>query len=308
LWLLAGGFICEFVGARLQLYAYVTIGILIAAPLIQGASMSGNALLGRYWLGDRLSIWKKVAIAILLPAVVVTLVGKELTVNSAQNVTTDSTTNITTNVESNTTTNITANVTSDVDGNNNSFYSYLLAGIGSVVAGFAYALHMVIVRYAGHKYWDDNRYSAWQSMRFRHWIGHDKPSRNKSRNRGDSGFYAPFPVTLIMAIILFVGILAFGGCLLEREGIAGLWDEPTDCWYLVVATGLCNVIGFFFQVQGLRMTAAAQVSIVATGQFVFLALFGMFVFNEQSNLVIWLGVALVVIGVLISAKQEKMDS
>jgi hypothetical protein len=27
--------------------------------------MSGNALLGRYWLGDRLSVWKK--IAILLP-------------------------------------------------------------------------------------------------------------------------------------------------------------------------------------------------------------------------------------------------
>jgi drug/metabolite transporter (DMT)-like permease len=263
--------------------------------------MSGNALLGRYWLGDRLSVWKKIAIAILLPAVVVILVGKELTVNDAQNATPTVDTNVSSNVE----TNVTAKFTSETTNRTNNLFSYLFAGIGAIVAGLAYAVHMVIVRYAGHKYWDDNRYSAWQSMRFIHWIGHDQPSRRLARQNGDGGFYAPFPVTLIMAIILLVGIFAFGGCLIEREGIAGLWDEPADCWHLVIATGLCNVIGFFFQVQGLRMTVAAQVSIVATGQFVFLALFGMFVFKEQSNAVIWLGVVLVVIGVLISAKQEK---
>ncbi len=306
LWLFAGGFVCEMFGARLQMYAYMTVGILIAAPLIQAASMGGTAVLGTLCLRDPLSVWKKIAMGVLLVAVTVLLIGK----NAAPDATPRENIAETMKEAGARIPDVSAPDNSEDRGERGRF-TLFLAGLGAVFAGICYSVHMVIVRFAGHRHWDDERYHPWESMRFRHWIGYDRKERHDVP--GASAFYSPFPVTLIMGIIFFVGVLSFGGCLVAKSpaGFSALLTAPLDaqpenplrCWILVGVSGLCNTLGFFFQVQGLRMTSAAQVSLVAVSQFVFLALFGMLFFGEPTNWLIWTGVALTAAGVLLSAKR-----
>ncbi len=290
LWLILGGTLCELVGARLQMYAYLTVGILISAPLIQAASMGGTAALGSLVLRDPLSIHKKIAMGVLVLATVLLLFGKELAAEH-----------------------VVAETGATGTGTSSSAFPCLLAGLGSLAAGVSYSIHMVIVRFVGHVHWRDDLYTARQSMRFRHWIGHDLRGRDDTPD--GSRFYSPFPVTLIMGTIFGVGVFWFGLCLYRKTGwdgflhiatVDGQWldmEKTARSWWLVGISGFCNMVGFFFQVQGLRMTSAVQVSLVAVSQFLFLALFGMFFFGEPTNAIIWTGVALAVCGVLLSAKR-----
>jgi drug/metabolite transporter (DMT)-like permease len=65
------------------------------------------------------------------------------------------------------------------------------------------------------------------------------------------------------------------------------------------------MVGFFFQIQGLRMTTAVQASLIAVSQILVLALIGFTFFNETINLLVLAGLILTVYGVVMSAKPEK---
>ncbi|MDR0609174.1 MAG: DMT family transporter [Planctomycetaceae bacterium] len=263
---------CQFIGAHLHVLGYAVIGLVIAVPLIQSSTLLGVAILGRYFLGDPLSQRRKKAIAILITAVILLSVGKELTVESGTEIASSPNTGF-----------------------------FLLIAAGTVVAGIAYSIYIIILRYVIRKYWHDDN-SAWLSFQFSQWVGFDfqnhPPETGKRR-------YAPFPVTLMMSVVLGVGVVTFGSCLFLKHGVTGFHDVPDWAWAVIPISGLCNMIGFFFQIQGLRMTTAVQASLIAVSQILVLSLIGFAFFNETINLLVLAGLILTVYGVVMSAKPEK---
>ncbi|MDR2115028.1 MAG: EamA family transporter [Planctomycetaceae bacterium] len=270
-----GAIFCQLIGAHLQVLGYAVIGLVIAVPLIQSSTLLGVAVLGRYILGDPLSQRRKIAMAILIVAVILLSVGKELTLESDTEI---------------------------VKSQNTGFF--LLIAVGTVVAGIAYSIYIIILRFVIRKYWNDDN-SAWLSFQFSQWVGFD--FHNHSCDAGTHGAgkcYAPFPVTLMMSIVLGVGIIIFGFCLFLKQGIAGFHNVPMWSWEVIVISGICNMVGFFFQIQGLRMTTAVQASLIAVSQILVLSLIGFTFFKETINLLVLLGLVLTVYGVIMSAKPE----
>ncbi|MDR1964367.1 MAG: DMT family transporter [Planctomycetaceae bacterium] len=263
---------CQLVGAHLHILGFAVIGLVIAVPLIQSSTLLGVAILGRYFLGDPLSQRRKIAMVILIAAVILLSVGKELTLESATEI---------------------------VQPQNTGFF--LLVAVGTVVAGIAYSIYIILLRYVIRKYWQDEN-SAWLSFQFSQWVGFDFQNRLPETGRH---CYAPFPVTLMMCVVLGVGIMIFGSCLFLKHGTTGFHEVPCWAWAVIPISGIGNMVGFFFQIQGLRMTSAVQASLIAVSQMLVLSLIGFAFFGESINLLVLSGLALTVYGVVMSAKPEK---
>ena len=259
---------CQLVGARLHVLGFAVIGLIIAVPLIQSTTLLGVALLGHFVLGDSLSRRRKTALAILLVAVTILSIGKELTVTEQFH-------------EKNT---VSAGL-------------FLLVAGGTIIAGFSYAVHVTILRRVIRQHWQDEN-STWLSFKFRHWIGHDHIRQPGQR------FYSPFPVTLTMSVVFAVGMIIFGAFLYGKQGIDGFYNVPDAAWHGVFISGIANMLGFFFQIQGLRLTSAVQTSLIAVSQILLLSLIGYWYFDEAINIVVLLGLGLTVYGVFMSARPE----
>jgi drug/metabolite transporter (DMT)-like permease len=267
---------CQLIGARLHVLGFAVVGLIIAVPLVQSSTLLGVALIGRFFFGDALSRRRKFAIAILIVAITIISVGKALT--SAEQRTGQS----------------------DV-----STYYFLLVTVGTVIAGAAYAIYITMLRHAVRQYWKDDN-STKLSFKFRHWIGYDHVEQPKER------FYSPFPVTFAMSIVFVVGMVVFGTCLCCKHGIAGFFSVPHSAgipalavWHCILISGISNTIGFFFQIQGLRMTSAVQASLIAVTQMILLSLMGYLFFHEPTNAIMVFGLGLTIYGVFMSASPEK---
>ena len=261
---------CQFIGARLHMVAFSVLGLVIAVPIVQASTMLGTAYLGQYVLGDPLSRRRKIAMSILITAVVLLSLGKEWAVTQSE-------------------------------GPQVSSGYFLLIAAGTIVAGAAYSIYIIILRYAGRRFWGAED-SVWASFRFSQWVGYDFSDHPPQRH------YSPVPVTLTMLIVLCVGIITFGSCLFLRRGLDGFTNVPPIAWKLIPITGLCNMVGFFFQVQGLRLTSAVQASLIAVSQILVLSLIGMILFGEPTTPLVWIGLSLTACGVVLSAKPEKEET
>lgn len=265
--------LCQLVGAHLQVLGYAVIGLVIAVPLIQSSTLLGVAILGRSFLGDPLSRRRKIAMVILIAAVMLLSIGKELTLESGAGT---------------------------MVSQNAGFF--LLVAAGTVVAGISFSIYIIILRSVIRKYWHEDN-SAWLSFQFSQWVGFDFQACPRETGKH---CYAPFPVTLMMSVVLGVGIMIFGSCLFwKHNGITGFYHVPLWAWGVIPISGICNMVGFFFQIQGLRMTTAVQASLIAVSQILVLSLIGCVFFKETINLLVLLGLALTVYGVVMSAKPEK---
>jgi drug/metabolite transporter (DMT)-like permease len=80
---------------------------------------------------------------------------------------------------------------------------------------------------------------------------------------------------------------------------------PDGAWRYVLISGVANMTGFFFQIQGLRMTSAVQASLIAVSQMVLMSLIGYLFFGEMVNTLVMMGLGLTIYGVLMSAKPER---
>jgi drug/metabolite transporter (DMT)-like permease len=267
LYVIIAAIFCQLVGSQLQVLGYAVIGLVIAVPIIQSSILLGVALLGYFLFGDSLSRKRKIAIAILIAAVSILGIGKAMTGESQPEST-------------------------DV-----SAAYFLLVAIGTVIAGVAFAVYVVMMRSVIRQYWKDDN-SARLSFSLRHWVGYDHIKKPGERH------YAPFPVTLVMVIVLGIGMLIFGGILYGKEGVTGFYDVPHNAWYAIAISGVCNLVGFFFQIQGLRMTSAVQASLIAISQMLLLSLIGVLFFHEAINIIVMLGLGLTVYGIIMSARPE----
>ncbi|MCL2006142.1 MAG: DMT family transporter [Planctomycetaceae bacterium] len=265
--------ICQLIGAPLHVLGFAIIGLIITVPLVQSATLLGVAVLGYFIYGDSLSRKRKIAIAILIVAVTVLSIGKEMSAP-----------------------------TPSQGGSGVEAGLFLLVAIGTVIAGVAYAVYLVMLRHALRQNWKDEN-SAWLSFKVFHWVGYDYDK--KTGEPPAEKLYSPFPVTLMMAIVFIVGVIIFAVFIISRQGVSGFYDVPYWSWQVILISGVCNMLAFFFQIQGLRMTSAVQASLVAVSQMVILSLVGFWFFREAINVVVMMGLGLTVYGILLSAKPER---
>jgi drug/metabolite transporter (DMT)-like permease len=109
----------------------------------------------------------------------------------------------------------------------------------------------------------------------------------------------------MMFIVLSVGLVIFGGGLFFKHGTSGFYEVPFAAWYIIPISGISNLVGFFFQIQGLRMTTAVQASLIAVSQMIALSLVGHACFAEPINWLVVSGLILTAYGVVMSARPEK---
>jgi drug/metabolite transporter (DMT)-like permease len=267
---------CQAIGARLHVLGFAVVGLIITVPLVQASTLLGVAFIGHFMLGKLLSRKRKIAMTILIVAITMISVGKGLTGTE------DSSHGATA-------------VSADY---------FLLVAAGTVVAGISYAIYIMMLRHVIRQHWHDDN-SARLSFQFSKWIGHDLLKQPDKRN------YSPFPVTLMMALVFAVGMVVFGSFLYRSDGIAGFCHAPTLAWQCILVSGICNAAGFFFQIQGLRMTSAVQASLIGVSQMLLLSLIGFLFFGEADNMalmsgsIVMIGLGLTVYGVFMSAKPEK---
>ena len=271
LYIIIAAVLCQLIGAPLQIWGYAVVGFVIAVPVIQSSILLGVALLGYFLFGDSLSRQRKIAIALLIVAVTILSIGKELS-NAGEAHGKDT---VNTGI-------------------------FLIVAAGTAVAGIAFAIYVVMLRYAIRQFWHDDN-SARLSFSFSQWVGHDYVKQPGKR------LYSPFPITLSMALVLAVGIVIFGTFIYGRQGIAGFTAVPHAAWVAILISGVCNVTGFLFQVQGLRMTSAVQASLIAISQMLLLSLIGYLFFGETAlfHPLVMIGLGLTVYGVLMSARPEE---
>ena len=261
--------ICELIGARLHVLGFAVIGLLIAVPLIQSSTLLGVALIGHFVFGDSLSQRRKLAVTLLIIAITILSIGKALT-----------------------------GVEPSSDENPASTGLFLLVAAGTIVTGISYAIYITALRHVLRQHWADEN-STWLTFKFKHWVGHDHINQPGER------FYSAFPVTLMMSLVLGTGMVIFGTILYCKQGIAGFYEVPDVAWHCVWISGVANMSGFFFQVQGLRMTSAVQASLIAVSQILLLSLIGWWFFEEAVNTVVMIGLGLTIYGVFMSARPEK---
>ena|GEM_PF-1549335 len=293
------GIVCQMIGSPLHLFGLAVIGLIITVPLIQSATILSVAVIGYLVFGSVISLRRKISIAFLILAVIILSAGKELSAIGTPQCDTSVSTGL-----------------------------FLLGAVGAVIAGIAYAVYVTMIRYAVRQHWNDDN-SIRLLFKVWHWIGHDcSKSRTAKENapqkssngdtqaesekyaesekkQTDTPYYAPFPITLIIAIVFAVGILIFGIVLYGKHGVEGFYNVPDLAWTYICISGVCNLAGFFFQVLGLRMTSAIQASLIAVFQIVILSLIGVLFFHEMVNTIVIIGLGLAVCGVLMSAKPEK---
>ena len=274
---------CQLIGARLHVLGFAVIGLVITVPLIQSSTLLGVAMIGRFALGYPISRMRKIALTVLLVAITMIAVGKELAERQQEGIQQE--TEKTAVVQQHTAPEVSPGF-------------FLLVAAGTIVAGVAYAIYITILRQSVRRNWNDEN-STWQSFRFQHWVGHDHVKQPGVR------YYAPFPVTLMMSIVLGTGMIVFGGCLFSKWGAAGFFcGVPDFAWRCILISGIANMVGFFFQIQGLRMTSAVQASLIAVSQIVLLSLIGWLYFAEAVNMLVVFGLVLTISGVLMSAVPE----
>lgn len=260
--------ICELIAAKLHLWCYSTIGLAISVPVIQSASVIGSLLLGFFVLRDVVSRKKIVASIILINAIITMALGAQA-------------------------------VPIDQDAKTSLMF---LAGIlAAIVAGIAYTIEFVLLRYACIQYWRPMRGSGRKNLKAesQHGIDAGKPAAGEKK---------PLPLLLVVFIFLFVGTLIFGADIYLKYDIEGFWDAPADCWTWVLLAGLFNVIAFILQIQGLRLTSVSQVTFIGVSQVIFLSLSGFFFFGESLNGFLILGLLLTSLGVYMSSTPETENS
>lgn len=264
--------LCELIGARLHMLGFAVIGLVIAVPIVQSSTLLGTAVLGKVFLGDRLSRNRIIAITILVVAVIVLSIGKSY---------------------------IVPNDASSQTGYTGTYS--LLVALGTFAAGIAYAAYIIMMRYVVLRDWDNDN-NLWQSFRFSHWAGYEQA---KSKRDVKPKQYAAFPITLMMSLVLGTGVTVFGSCLLWERGLAGFYAVPANAWYFVLLSGVANLLGFSFQVHGLRMTTAVQASLISVSQMLILSVIGYVFFKETVNSIVLTGLFLTACGIIISARPEK---
>ncbi len=108
------------------------------------------------------------------------------------------------------------------------------------------------------------------------------------------------PTTLAMVSVTGVGAAVFATCLALDRGLGAFVAPPAACWGLALGAGVANMIGFYFQIEGVRRIYASKSTLVAASQTLVLSVLGIAFFGEPLNAAVVAGLTLVAVGVALA--------
>lgn len=112
------------------------------------------------------------------------------------------------------------------------------------------------------------------------------------------------PVSFVLLVICFWGVLVGGGFLWANRGPEGFIDVPSQCWIPAIVAGFFNFVGFSLKIVAFRYVTASKIALLAVLQIVFLTIIGSVIFKEEANLYVWIGVLLTCLCVLAAGKMD----
>ena len=263
--LILAGLFCELIGARSHLKSYALIGIVLAAPLMQSFQLIGTAGIGALFLREKVTWLKAFSILLLIVAVALLSLSPMLMGSFGFFIPSDT------------------SVVPPMNGPPLYGELMFLWGIfATLLAGLGYSLHLTLIR------------SVLRHNRPESGVSSDaeKPVETPSDRRT--------PISAVMFLVTLTGMIVFGSCLMLERGFDGFWrDIPSECWGIVLLSGVLNLCGYYFQNRGIELVSAATGALVAVSQICLLTVFGILFFHEPSNALIWLGLAMTIVGVLL---------
>ena len=265
--ILIGGTCCQFIGARLHLGAFATVGLVVSVPLIQASTMVCSSVLGRVLLHEKIVRRCMAAMLIMLVAMGCLVLGaKEPQPKAADDQVAEQ--GILTAPDEP----VMVEPPHRETGQPVSEWVLLFGALGAIVAGLAYSIHIVCIRVSSN-----------------------------SRQ---------MPISLIAVQVTGIGAIIFGFEFLRDHAwqMPAIWEGVSPrAWGLIILTGFLNMIGFLFQITGLRYTLVARAQMIAVAQIVIGTLFGIMAYDEMTNAMIWLGISLTVIGIYLASTPEKSE-
>jgi drug/metabolite transporter (DMT)-like permease len=113
-------------------------------------------------------------------------------------------------------------------------------------------------------------------------------------------------VLLVIVQLTTVFVLSFLMALFfERPGIHLYY--PSGVWWSIILTGIfATALAFYMQNKFQRYSTATKIAIIFSGEPIFSAMFAYLLLGEKVGLIAWIGGLLIIFGMIISQREEKI--
>lgn len=113
-------------------------------------------------------------------------------------------------------------------------------------------------------------------------------------------------VLLVIVQLTTVFVLSFLMALFfERPGIHLYY--PSGVWWSIILTGIfATALAFYMQNKFQRYSTATKTAIIFSGEPIFAAIFAYLLLGEKVGLIAWIGGLLIIFGMIISQREEKI--
>lgn len=117
------------------------------------------------------------------------------------------------------------------------------------------------------------------------------------------------PISLIVFVITGMGVISCGLISLNRIGLAGMATTGQDRLVWMLASGVCNLLGFLLITKGLQLTTLVHANVINASQVALAAVAGIALFHEPNNAWLVTGIVLTIVGIfqINRDKEEAME-
>ncbi len=263
LMILFTGFVCEFISSRAYLWSFALLGVVLAMPLYVTFQIFGSHFFSTVMIGETMTRLKIITTCVLIPAVIILSWSKWNAVPETVSV-----------VSSSPSVSALAAIAPLPDqhpiggyiDHMTLLYGLVLAFLGGVGSAFYMCNMRGIMRTASQG--------------------------------GSNG--SPVPLSLSMFLICGSGMVICAVCLLFNKGYTAFYNVPKECWAIALGSGACNLVGFFFRNLGFRYVSASKIVFISVIQVLFMTIAGILSFHETSNIYIWIGLSLTILGIILA--------
>jgi drug/metabolite transporter (DMT)-like permease len=112
------------------------------------------------------------------------------------------------------------------------------------------------------------------------------------------------PVTLTMLIVPGIGFLGFGYLVVRDHGLMNLTQAPLEFWLVAFGAGVANFMAFGALILGLYMTKVVRAALINASQIAMVTLVGVLFFAETAGLFVFLGVVLTIVGMVLISRAD----
>ena len=112
----------------------------------------------------------------------------------------------------------------------------------------------------------------------------------------------PVPLMFVVSVVCGFGSLCGAAFLLRDHGLRGFIDVDPVCWQYVICAGVLTTFAFYFKNLAYRYATVAKVATFSVLQIVIGTALGIIFLSEPTNVLLWAGLALCMLGIVLAAR------